>query len=908
MGLIVMSWPPPSWSLPKWRAASHVPPPANRIHGHPRPPMFMPKPVSALRTESPQVASHGFAPSVGIPYGSIHSLEEDSIGHEAEGNKEEMFPLGRKSEFQKDLESSPGSAFIGLEYVIEIQHNTSKRMSPAYACLLCDAIIKTKEGSASTLDLIKSHVRSSAHKLSYLEKFFPTLKAKKIDVVKPVDHILVNGIIEKIIQHLGSMQVKLVVGHKLFRKKAPEIKLMVDKSSHHSENPIVLKLLFPLDTFDTYPPRDLVKDAIPKPVPCKRPNSPDKKPESVSREKNESKSKLDDYADIFEEFERAQREQQGGVSEPSEMTDPKRSRKLSSDDELQIIKDTSRRQSSSPKRSRRNSSRSRSPKRRSGGREESSKRSRSPRRTSRERRSRDRKPRRSVSPSNSPAKPINPRTGKPFSSEFFDTKHQQIKEFHQALKEVTLKHGLEKDHFIEHASVHPDYTRRWNRFYRDKQREHQSITIHMDYIKDEWVLEWRRFVVSEYERLVKEDRNRLMNKFRLFHSDLKEYEDFQQLGDAQSDQKEKSFKIPPITDVNQVGPIDAQEIGTRAKSTISSHPDFANRFTSEKSSTMIEVSVISTLRLLSALESLLDYLGPEINVSLGKANNLEVNAGYGSSASMINDKSFFTLINSAREKLESKMAKNAINQQQLKVSSICIDNIRALTEQSICKKPDIVEKPTRPDNPTPSTSSELVLDSKYDALKEAITNTVIEEYRKLGREISGPQLTSIVEIQYERIRGQIRNSSPAPMPAPIPTQTDLPDPSPSVGPSKPFSPPNPQPLFQGYASEPINLKPKLLQVNWNALQSALLTATSLPPEPAVQVSEQPNGTPHEMEPTEDDTDFDDLTLEDLTSLFKNFNDLDEENQKNLLEYMKRIEKSNPSKVTELKRHIHGNGA
>lgn len=112
-----MSWPPPSWNSQKWRGATNVPTPFNHVPGHlPRPPMFMPKPVSALRTETPPQTSHssnGYGSSAGVPYGSIHSLEEENLSQEGETNKEELFPLGKKSEFQKDLESSPGSAFIG---------------------------------------------------------------------------------------------------------------------------------------------------------------------------------------------------------------------------------------------------------------------------------------------------------------------------------------------------------------------------------------------------------------------------------------------------------------------------------------------------------------------------------------------------------------------------------------------------------------------------------------------------------------------------------------------------------------------------------------------------------------------------------------------------------------------------
>ena len=56
----------------------------------------------------------------------------------------------------------------GLEYVIEIQHNTVKTMEHVYACLLCEERIKTKDNGNTTIRLIKNHIKSSAHKLKYL--------------------------------------------------------------------------------------------------------------------------------------------------------------------------------------------------------------------------------------------------------------------------------------------------------------------------------------------------------------------------------------------------------------------------------------------------------------------------------------------------------------------------------------------------------------------------------------------------------------------------------------------------------------------------------------------------------------------------------------------------------------------
>ena len=57
---------------------------------------------------------------------------------------------------------------LGLEYLIEIQHNTLKKMPNNYCCLLCDADIKVKKDPVDTVDLAKNHLKSTGHKLKYL--------------------------------------------------------------------------------------------------------------------------------------------------------------------------------------------------------------------------------------------------------------------------------------------------------------------------------------------------------------------------------------------------------------------------------------------------------------------------------------------------------------------------------------------------------------------------------------------------------------------------------------------------------------------------------------------------------------------------------------------------------------------
>ena len=58
---------------------------------------------------------------------------------------------------------------LGLEYFIEIQHNTVKKMVPDYCCMLCDANIKKgSKDKKSILEVARNHLKSSAHKLKFM--------------------------------------------------------------------------------------------------------------------------------------------------------------------------------------------------------------------------------------------------------------------------------------------------------------------------------------------------------------------------------------------------------------------------------------------------------------------------------------------------------------------------------------------------------------------------------------------------------------------------------------------------------------------------------------------------------------------------------------------------------------------
>ena len=52
--------------------------------------------------------------------------------------------------------------------MIEIQHNTVKKMQNNYVCLLCDYDIKVKKDPVDTIELAKKHLTSSQHMQKYL--------------------------------------------------------------------------------------------------------------------------------------------------------------------------------------------------------------------------------------------------------------------------------------------------------------------------------------------------------------------------------------------------------------------------------------------------------------------------------------------------------------------------------------------------------------------------------------------------------------------------------------------------------------------------------------------------------------------------------------------------------------------
>jgi len=194
----------------------------------------------------------------------VPSLELDAADAEENGGGggngsgvgEALFPAGKVADLQRRIELVGKEAFIGLEYVIEVQHNTIKKMQNNYTCLLCDAHIKAKNNSSvSTIDLVTSHIKGIPHRIKYITKFFPRLKNEKLKRTNNGD--LTGDVVEKIVARHGFMmpRVKVVIGMKLFKRKQSEIKAVVEKSTHMREDDKFLSEAFgirPTPKYDKY--------------------------------------------------------------------------------------------------------------------------------------------------------------------------------------------------------------------------------------------------------------------------------------------------------------------------------------------------------------------------------------------------------------------------------------------------------------------------------------------------------------------------------------------------------------------------------------------------------------------------------------------------------------------------------
>ena len=314
---------------------------------------------------------------------------------------------------------------------------------------------------------------------------------------------------------------------------------------------------------------------------------------------------------------------------------------------------------------------------------------------------------------------------------------------------------------------------------------------------------------------------------------------------------------------------------------------------------------------------------------------MEVNGSLGDSMKLINDVKVCSLLYFAKEKLHHKVVNGDIAGNMIPVSRVCIDNITILMQRSKLEKEDLIKNIGH--------TATAVMDesiAKDNQLRIAIAKTVVEQYETMGKKISQHELKLIVDSEFDRVKKSVLHPQPhqhqqqqqqhhqqqqhqqqqqqrhqhqhhhhqqqrhhhQPQPQQLP--------QPVTSSSKPSS------------SSSDNLAAlRNLNVDWSQLENAVKLvnkkSSSEPPETSSPPSQQPEQQPEQPQRNDsvivlddaasegNEDNYDDLTLEELAQLFRNFKKLEKDVQKGIIAYMKIIEKNNPDRVKQLKLKIHG---
>ena len=364
--------------------------------------------------------------------------------------------------------------------------------------------------------------------------------------------------------------------------------------------------------------------------------------------------------------------------------------------------------------------------------------------------------------------------------------------------------NLDRKKYMATPDLHPHYKREWEKFYNYKCSHYGPM--HVSYMHEEWEQVWKSYFFNLVDTDFKQQRNQLMNRHKVFYSDLDKFKKKQEMEARQREEDRLAAKA----EIERQRFEDERKQASAVATTSS---------TSKNSPEEDKVTPLSTLRLLTAIESELGDHGRRVDTYLMKV------AGTQDSEVLLEDAAFCELLRNCCEVLKFKMP--STNEQKKSVFKLCIDNIAHLLNQSLQMR-----------NP------------EFDqAVRTNIAKKIIEEFGKQGRQIQGKELEDLVASVFENIK------------------------------SKPNKPQDEQEL------DGVNTS-FLDQIDWNEIQNVMNKSE----QPVVKV-----------EPVQGE--FDDLTIEELAALFQNFKSIERRIQEQLIEYMKRLEKTNPAKVTELKHQI-----
>ena len=204
---------------------------------------------------------------------------------------------------------------------------------------------------------------------------------------------------------------------------------------------------------------------------------------------------------------------------------------------------------------------------------------------------------------------------------------RQVEDYIDAEKLLKKEMDLEKNTLLQDPHLHPDYNEEWESFYVNRtkggSRDVDKIVMEAD-----WVDYWKKYFYRNHDKKYNKKRAKLMAEFRLDQDDLEDYyhrkssEMEAKLSEKVSNSKESATnagtgkRAPRDLDSIEALPANPEAVpfANPSKGSGDTAPTSAETPSATPSTTTASgsnVTVVSTLRLLTALESVLDELGPE---------------------------------------------------------------------------------------------------------------------------------------------------------------------------------------------------------------------------------------------------------------------------------------------------------
>lgn len=614
--------------------------------------------------------------------------------------------ITRTTTIQMSLDRHRSSPLVGLEYLLELVDNDS--CEPSYTCVLCD-----KRGDPRT---VMAHITSYNHRITYLNRHFPTISRAITELPRTPNYkrganeisVLVA---KKIEERFGRLQPQLVDKNQFEKNKMQYIK-RVYQDYHFRETP---ELTF-MDVYDVRwvtnfeeKMAEMTGNSSSKkdsqPANEKQDNkhkSEDKKNEKSSPKKTDSKSDTTksgfkiriltrDKLSIRKPLDKDEENVKKSPKRPSDET-----KSLSSLSSISSSPSPSRSRSRSPIRNRKASSVDKSGKYRS-----------------KSRYSRDRTRSHTRSRSRSP-EPLRER-------DKWDKYREQIRRAEETLDRALKFHEKNPE---KHPSYPDEWKKFWNRRYKELQAEGKDPSKH-DF-KPEWIEFWNKRMREIHNEQLQQRKEEIRKRLEL--PEDKPPEKWIPSSRRDRSPKRSRHRVESDDEVEYVGTktiktdyYDRHDIrerdyayssyirgrGSMYRSTYyprgippRTRPiHYATPYpVTDKSPSPIpdevlteDLEVVGLLRLLTALEGQLGSLGPKIVSLLSKALAAE-KAKPNSAEELLYDEEVCVLFETVKEKLKGQLFAGMIEKMAITPTKTAIQNIAQLLHKATENKKKMEEE------------------------------------------------------------------------------------------------------------------------------------------------------------------------------------------------------------------------